>query len=75
MPNEDHQAVDTEADDRGFVIRVCGVTAASTIPLILLLSFTDAILRHVAWEPDEKIIGACLAQAVALSAYAWRTRK
>ena len=76
MSHEDHQAVvDTEADDRGFVIRACGLTAASTIPLILVLSFIDALVRGVPWEPDEKVIGACLAQAVALSAYAWRTRK
>ncbi len=74
MPHEDNQ-VDSEADDRGFVIRICGGVAACTVPLILVLSFTDALTRHVAWEPDEKIIAACLAQAVALSAYAWRTRK
>lgn len=74
-PAEIPRQIDPEADDRGFVIRVCGVIAAGTIPLILVLSFIDAVMRHVAWEPDEKVLAACLAQGVALSAYAWRTRK
>lgn len=68
---------DEIAEARAYVIKAAGLAIVSSIPLVVILSFAEAVLARPArvWVLDEKILGCIVAATAAIVTFAWRTKK
>lgn len=57
------------------VLKTAGRAVVWTPLVITLLSFVDAMVRHVAWAPDERILGTALVGGAAILAFGFPTKE
>lgn len=60
---------------RADVIRFQGHMISLMMPLVIILTFANAVLNHESWKPDATIITAMLAGIGYIGVFAWKTRR
>lgn len=60
---------------RADVIRFQGYMVSLMMPLVIILTFANAVLNHESWKPDATIITAMLAGIGYIGVFAWKTRR